>query len=136
MPVNWMGEITVNGITFSRGDNGVHLFYETVANSVTWCILRNHTRKPALPGMGRRPGEIPHWSVIVEHRKHGWLKAMNSIVVELGGQETHGPLCDCTDSGYTDPPLRLLAGVADMINREADPWRPASLTSKPREGQP
>jgi hypothetical protein len=125
MTIKWLDPVTVSGVTFRKGDNGEQLFYDAEANGIRWTVIRPHIRNPVMPGVTPpKDGfcHVPYWSACVEDAG-GAVKLLNSATVGHDRQlRDVGPLHDATDSGYVDPPTRLLEGVAGMIADGTNPW--------------
>ena len=123
MKIKWFDPVTINGVTFCKGDNGQQLFYEIEQDGLHWVILRPHIIDPVLPGQeSPRDGRahIPWWAA------HVWrgesVCNLNLCCLDWHRNETRGPLYECTDSGYADPPMMMLAEIANWVHIGVDPW--------------
>ena len=111
-----MDEITVEGLKFERGENEGGLYYGHTDpdTGIKWMVLR-----PACPEYC-----TPYWTCIVE--RGASLKTVTTCT-ELGdGKTTVDPLHHDVDHATTDPPDRLLTGVAGMIHQSVDPFGPGT----------
>jgi hypothetical protein len=103
--------VTIGGITFERG-----VFKGGVAYSHTdeagrgWNALRPAINRNR-PGVGT---DKSWWAAQVFYGADG-IRSLNSCIVQLEGPDLVDPLYHETDSGLTDPPVRLLAGMARLI---------------------
>jgi hypothetical protein len=137
MTIKWFDSITVNDITFRKGDNEEQLFYDTEADGTRYTVIRPHIRNPVMPGMTPpKDGfcHTPYWSAYAERDEA--IKLLNSAEVTIRqlGQwhlDNEGPLHAVTDSGYVDPPIKLLTGITKMIADGIDPWAPVVKERQP-----
>ena len=130
-----LGTITVAGVTFRKGDNGIQIFYDYEAGKLYWVILQSKITDSVLPGQkppddGRR--HIPYWVAHVWKGKS--VCNLNLCCRQLGGAWEKDPFYDLTDSGYDDPPIKLLTAIAELIANDVDPWTLPKIIEK--EGDP
>jgi hypothetical protein len=118
-----LGTITINGVTFRKGDNGIQVFYDYEADGRYWVVLQPKITDPVLPGQ-KPPDDgrchIPYW--VAHVWKGDSVCNLNLCCGRSDGTWEKDPFHDLTDSGYDDPPVKLLTAIAELIANDVDPW--------------
>jgi hypothetical protein len=129
--VTELGTITVAGVTFRKRDNGPQIFYDYETGELYWVILQPKITDPVLPGQ-KPPDDgrchIPYWVAYVW--KGESVCNLNLRCGQLGGTWVKDPFHDLTDSGYDDPPIKLLTAIAELIANDVDPWTLPKIIEK------
>lgn len=106
-----LGEITIAGVTFHKGDNGRLLFYNTQNNDHHWVVFSPH-------GAPR-----PYWAGMITDPQGNVLLNLCTSIRHLDGHEDKDILHDlwASEDNYQDPPLPLLKAIAAIIQSGIDP---------------
>ena len=119
-----LGVITAGGVTFQKGDNGPQIFYDYEADGLYWVALQPKLVPNSL-------FKVPWWAAHVWRGRS--ICNLNLCFRHLNGSAIKDPLYDVTDSGYDDPPIKLLTAMAELISNGTDPW---TLPKVIEEAQP
>ena len=112
-------DVTIGDVCFTHfATSGGHLEYTYIDDGVGWTVFRVIPR-PA----GRVTPDAKPWWVAEVHQDDS-VRGLNSMVVREDHSEDKDVLYDETDDGETDPPMRLLAGMARLIIEGYDPFAP------------
>ena len=119
-------DVTIGDVCFAHfATDGGHLEYTYIVDGVGWTVFRV-TPRPA----GRVTPEAKPWWVAEVHKDDS-VRCLNCMLVDEDQVENKDPLYDETDDGETDPPMKLLAGIARLIAEGYDPFAPKPATQAP-----